>query len=62
MKHAAANQDRCCAGILFCGQKVGRVGAAAMGKREEEGCPTDGGRGGDGMLLLWCLREGERRR
>jgi hypothetical protein len=50
------------AAVFFCGEKGGRVGAAAMGKREEEGRPTDGGRGGDGMLLLWCLREGERRR
>jgi len=62
MKHAAANRDCCRARIHFCGEKGGRVGAAAMGKREEEGHPSDGGRGGDGMLLLWCLREGERRR
>ena len=62
MKHAAANRDCCWARIHFCEEKGGRVGAAAMGKREEEGHPSDGGRGGDGMLLLWCLREGERRR
>ena len=59
MKHAAANRDCCWARIHFCGEKGGRVGAAALGKREEVGCPSDGGRGEEmGCSVSGaCMRE-----
>ena len=62
IKHAAANRDCCWARIHFCGEKGGRVGAAALGKErrrgahlmeggEEMGCSCSGAcmreRGGD---------------
>jgi hypothetical protein len=63
IKQAAANRDRCCVGLQFCGEKGRGFGAEAMGKGEEEWCLSGGGKGEDERLLLfWCLHEEMRRR